>query len=837
MNLFRNKFFPLFPLLFAGLCAAGGEDAWTRENAVCRLKLLWPKSGEESCLAFDRYCFPGDPAGDAAAFSPSGRRIPLARGAVNDVLIFPARDAAQYPEEYFYLYLGEGVESPRPGEQGESAYAPSGERTALKLEGVFSRQGGNFREYLQQRHQALERNLVRNHEDFQRNLRTFFMEGMMSPDFLCKPFFYGWWDVNRYATEQSQRPVTRMLYRSRALQRPARWRIFHNVYPMRVFFYRPLHTTSRFRATVQRYIGGRERVFRLWKEAKEADPDEVLFPVLVKSFEEEKNGGRPRRRHLSESIPKVSLAPRELDLWGNLAIRFSGKLLIDESGLYEFEVMGNTLWQFDVGGETLARGVYEPEMPPGMVTRFSRNLSRGTYPFSFYCSRNNDTEDVHVRIRTGSGDWENLDMRYFTLAVPLEVEAVEMRSGGEFPVVTRKELGTVFTGKTSAFRLTEFSADGELYWEESVPGGEEKIPLSEQGSAAVAVRREQSWHLTDGRGNRVVPSSPRTELFMTVERPGAKPESTFPATLYDDEGFTLSAALYSQLPFDLDIRAEGKFTPLNGGPENFNRAMLLPGRRRSEGGIRFSESGELKMDFPMHAGMIGDGFDFAFRFYLPGMELGRLSGRILPASQLPEKLGYRGSHLTDGEGTCLALIMHRPRLAEKREWELLRLVKERDPAPRELLIVGGEKQLTDGQLEEFSRKYGVGVRRRNWPARDPAGRSRLLRGLAELLPEFKKTVADTVILVPPEGDMCNLPAELNARYLALALEIMESNPAVRRILLAPPAPGEDPRARLWEEEWELRIRRLAREYGVELLELNAASDPAELLTRKLNLGN
>ncbi len=819
--------FPLFQV-------SGEEDSWKRDKAVCRLKLFWPPAAEESCLPLDRYSFPFNPADGAAAFSPSGRRIPFFRSEKSQALIFPARDREKYPEDCFYLYLGENLEDPLPGEAGEKDYHPAEDRSALKLEGVYSRQSGNMLEYRQQTHQNLQRNLTRSYEDLQRNLSNFFIYDFISPSFLCRPVFNGWWDITRYAAEQCQRPVSKFLYNARGLNRSTRWRLT-NIYPMRIFFYRPDNRRYQMRNIPQRYINTKKNLLKRWDNALAATEDEVLYPALKASFEDDKSGRR-RRRHLSEKIPKVSLAPRELDLWGNLAIRFSGKLFIQESGLYEFEVSGNTLWMLEIDGKTLGKGLSNPELPPDSASHFSCNLARGTYAFNFYCSRSDDTEDIHVRIRTGAGPWESLDTRYFIPAPPLEAASLELRSGEPFPIVRRKELGTVFTGKTKSFRLTEFTADGELYWAgigDDDRGG--KITLAEQRIGAVPAGGEADWGLADRRGNVITPSASGNELFMSVQKIGGNGELVFPQTLYDDEKFDITAALYSQLPFDLDIRVDGEFSPLKDGPESFRRGCLLPGRRRVGRSLRFAESGELKLNFPFDAGKIDRVLDMSFRFYLPGLELSRLSGRIMPVSMLPDKLGYEGLHLTDADGVKLTPVMHRPSLSEQREWELLRVIMERNFIPREIVFIGGEPQIPDAELDALEDKYKLVINRLRWPERDHAGRSRLLRGVAELLPELKNLTADTVVLVPPEGDMANLPAELNARYIALMLEVLGQNMKVKRVLLAPPAPGLRPDEELWTKDWDLRLRRLAREYGIEFLELNAAPDPLKLLEEKCHL--
>jgi hypothetical protein len=105
----------------------------------------------------------------------------------------------------------------------------------------------------------------------------------------------------------------------------------------------------------------------------------------------------------------------------------------------------------------------------------------------------------------------------------------------------------------------------------------------------------------------------------------------------------------------------------------------------------------------------------------------------------------------------------------------------------------------------------------NWNRKSPTIPCR--QSLTELIPLIRKNKADTVLVVPPVEDARRgISVRMRQRVLSAIMQLLRSNPEVRRIYIATPLPLLI--SRNTEPEMEKAIKKLARDYGAELINLN-----------------
>ena len=167
-------------------------------------------------------------------------------------------------------------------------------------------------------------------------------------------------------------------------------------------------------------------------------------------------------------------------------------------------------------------------------------------------------------------------------------------------------------------------------------------------------------------------------------------------------------------------------------------------------------------------------------------------------------------------------MLHRPKLSDIRNWELPRKIGDELVPCRKLLMIaesidgfaataGEQLQIKENQTIEF-----VPFRDSEVPLRD---------NLPELLDRIGSSTADHAILfLPCLYHMGTIEPWMRDRYIAAILEKLRRNRKLHAIYLipAPVRPGEEEAQR----ELQKSLRRLAREYDVQLLEPAAGESPA-----------
>ena len=502
---------------------------------------------------------------------------------------------------------------------------------------------------------------------------------------------------------------------------------------------------------------------------------------------------------------EVQLLLRPPETPEHYSARFSGFLDVPADGEYEFELLSNSLAILRIDGtQLLERRLANGSQPPTVRTA-KVALKKGGVPFELFYRLNSGTGRLTVRMRpAGKGEFQLLAAENFTPArteTPFELSG---RDGRSYPLIARRGHYMLYTGKRDFTPVEGFRFQTPASRIEWRTGEGEFHPASEFPPMTV-LSRDPEKRL----GFRFA-GQPETELPVLYSdyrsdlvelRPDLALRLWAPAAIYEDEELPVTMETVSRLPFGLE--AELDIASARGGREL--RLVRLPGKAderfdRSAADVSHKEEVTLLPETLREEEML----EVALR--VGGFEFDR---KRISVARVSSGTGF-GALAELGD---IVLILHRMTLGDIREWELERKIGEELLTGRKLLLIaesaaGAEKQARN-RLE--AKKLEL-----EFLAYDDS-ETPLESSLFRLLDRIGASTADRAVLVLPSlRRLGSLEPWVRDRYVAALLERLKANRNLRSICLAPGPrrPGEE------KEAGELlqSLRRLAREYGVRLLE-------------------
>ena len=510
---------------------------------------------------------------------------------------------------------------------------------------------------------------------------------------------------------------------------------------------------------------------------------------------------------------EVQLVVRPPETSEHYSARFSGFLEVPEEGEYEFRLLSNSLALLKLDGKVIARRVNANGFQPAETVTVKQSLKKGSVPFELFYRLNSGYSQMTLHMRPAEkGEFRLLAAEHFTPARPATPTGLENQKGVSYPLLSRRGHYLIYTDKQSSIPLENFdfmTSQDELEWQ---LGDSPWRPLDELSTAVIPGNTPEtalSFRRIGQPETRlpVLNSDYRADLVEL--RPDLQLRLWAPEIIYDDETLSISAETISRLPLEveaqLDIAVDGKAQELRRvrlpakPDERFNRAaadvyrkdtITLPARR-----LKKTESVDIRLD-------------------IENFQFDRKRLRVLPVAA--EDLARQ----TDADNTVL--VLHRPKLSDIRNWELPRKIGDELVPCRKLLMIaesidsfaaiaGEQLQIKENQTIEF-----VPFRDSEVPLRD---------NLPELLDRIGSSTADHAILfLPCLYHMGTIEPWMRDRYIAAILEKLRRNRKLHAIYLipAPVRPGEEEAQR----ELQKSLRRLAREYDVQLLEPAAGEPPA-----------
>lgn len=515
---------------------------------------------------------------------------------------------------------------------------------------------------------------------------------------------------------------------------------------------------------------------------------------------------------------EVQLLVRPPETQEHYSARFSGFLEVPADGEYEFELMSNSLAVMRLNGQILIRrtDANGSQPPTREVARIS--LKKGSVPFDLFYRLNSGYGQLTARMRpAGTGEFELLAAEHFTPAragIPKELADREKRN---YPLLARRSHYLLYTGKRESTPIESFqfqTPPEQLEWR---LGEGACRPISELPPTVVLPdepEKQLSFRLKERPETELPVLRPDYRADLVELRPDLSLRLWAPAVVYEDETLSVMAETVSRLPFEVEAElavrldgadAEKRTIRLAGKPdERFNRAAAdiyrkdaieLPPSPPKEGAPK-----ERVLD----AELAITGFTFDRR---------RLT--IVPVAS-----GRNFEELAGEDGAVL--VLRRPKLSDIRNWELPRKIGEELIPYRRLLVIG---EAADGAAETASEAFKAQKQTVEFVPYDDS-ENPLESSLFRLLDRIAASDADRAVLILPcLRHMGTLEPWMRDRYIAVLLEKLRANRKLHAVYLSPsPAASgeEDAMGGLLDS-----LRRLAREYDVQLLEpLPASPAPA-----------
>ncbi|MEI8247035.1 MAG: PA14 domain-containing protein [Lentisphaerota bacterium] len=504
------------------------------------------------------------------------------------------------------------------------------------------------------------------------------------------------------------------------------------------------------------------------------------------------------------------------DMKNNFAAGINGTLLIPADGDYEFAVNTSSSTLLLIDDKIEINWYGEHERSPGWEKTAKVNLKRGMHSFKFYYQKN-------LAITFAACAWEKPGDREFTIIQddnfspgwPCVVESCTGRNGKNYPLVTKTGSCILFTGKREKCLWEKFTvtdgAHGGCSWDVNgqIFSGKNIDLIFKDGEEdrIMLVPEDKNWspmrlgRLDDGR-----------------EKPFSRPDLALklwtPDFIFDDETLDLFVEVNSKLPFAVECYLDTVASPANSMFVNGREKISLPGKPVSEQN-RFIPDSVSKKQIVLKGEELKQKTEAAFNLKLPNMPFDSKRIKFIKVPDLPPMV-TGASELHDSSGDIIIPVIHRPELSEIRKWELPATVMNRLAGTSKLLVVADDfacgSNTFSAMLQELLSQEEIELEFIPWRN---SGNNRLLENFASTLPFILKSDADAAIIIPPVRELHDgIPVRNQYRMLAALISAFKG----RNLMLATPFPPVNPTPQ--EEELSNEVKRLAREYGAAVLDLN-----------------
>jgi hypothetical protein len=522
----------------------------------------------------------------------------------------------------------------------------------------------------------------------------------------------------------------------------------------------------------------------------------------------------------NEPVSEIYLKTMPFGRRNHFATCYYGKLMIPQDGEYEFAFNSSSAVFLMVGDKLVYSLIKEHEPEKNWSKALSLKLKRGLHDFKLYYHKNRQlTFFAAGWRRKGDELFETISEEAFAPGWPCRIITCENSSGSKFPIVKKLSAYELFTGKQTKRVLQRFEviSNGNFVWEDKGAvkgqGKTTEVVFPEKGNSEIAVKQEQGT-LADLKLH--TPEEPRIlthlspELYLKIWRP------TF---IFEDEFLDLYVEAVSELPFEahcmFDVQTNGPNSIFPENPEFIHLPRTFAG-----GAAKYAPASTKKYRFELRGDELSDGLQTIFSVSMPGLVFDKRSINFIPLEDC-ESLVETGKGLCDKQGNMVVPVLKRPGLADLRSWSLPELLSRNFEPIQEVLVIaddyGRHGNTFSENLKQNLKSREIKTHFYNWNRKSPTIPCR--QSLTELIPLIRKNKADTVLVVPPVEDARRgISVRMRQRVLSAIMQLLRSNPEVRRIYIATPLPLLI--SRNTEPEMEKAIKKLARDYGAELINLN-----------------
>ncbi len=513
------------------------------------------------------------------------------------------------------------------------------------------------------------------------------------------------------------------------------------------------------------------------------------------------------------------------DMAVNFAVRFKGLLYVSSPGSYTFAVNSTSSTLLKIGDSFVLGWDDVHEKTAGWEKTADVSLSRGLHQLEFFFQHNDGKPFAAAAWKPeGAGEFRIISAEDFAPHGMLaRVTEFVDRRGAAYPAVMYSAVG---------YLLHE---GGRRQWESLdssfVPGGAEKLVWTMNGVPVARGRRVDTM-FAEHEVPRITAKSEDggfSEFPLSLPRPFKASQELDPLVtisfrtpdmIFDDETLEMSVDAFSELPDEISLAMKISASRDNGMFRNGIESLILPPKNPFEK-HKYDMPEVVKKSFRLAGAELKDGLDVIFNFNLPPMNFEKASFRFMP---LQKCHGVRESRtgFQDTDGRRVAIVLHRPDLAELRSWSIVDSAVDKFSWIRKVLVIcedfGADRNTFWKRLAAKFADRGIMVEFLPWK-RDSEGQP-FRESLASFMDKIRASDADRAVIVPPSVDLWRgYPIRTQERVLAAAVMLIHENKNFRTVSLCSPFPSFF--ASPSEEEIANATKKIAREFGTEFIDVNS----------------
>ncbi len=535
--------------------------------------------------------------------------------------------------------------------------------------------------------------------------------------------------------------------------------------------------------------------------------------------------GRNWKRRLAgiKAVASTNLAPIPFQRRNSYAACFFGTLPITKqnAGEYTFAVQGSSSCFIRIDDKFVIKWFGEHATHDSWEHSGKIKLEPGLHKFEFYYHKNRvPTYAVAAWKKPGSENWEIIDEKSFAPGYAMIATSLTGSDDKNYPLVERDNNFKLFTGKDISRRVESCTvkSTGSFIWElnsrKSATGKHAQFILQNDNSDKIVLK--------DAAGNyadMTVIFPPRNREDEDIE-PEMALNLWLPELLYDDETLNMYVEAVSYLPFKTDailktaVDGKNQSKAADSIFSTGSRTIQLEARSKVSA-AKFQPAGMFKEKISLDGAKLKSGATVKYELLLPGLIFSRRQVKFIPLEQCSGlRSGENG--LIDDNGNQVVPILHRPTLAELRKWSLPEIISEQlMPTGKVLVIAESDYGLKDA----FEQRFGENQADLKFVEREPDDIMSARKTLTDIIALNGKSDCDTAVIIPSINDsQLGLPIRNRKRYLAALIQTLRANPAIKRIMLCTPIPSLN--ASEYDEEFIKAIRKLSREYSIDMIDLN-----------------
>lgn len=754
-------------------------NIWHDKKASYKLTLTLPKVSTNNFAAFlhSQILLPVSFDTGIKAFNLNGKEIPVFYDASKRSILIKGTNK----EEEILLYMGY---MPK-----DSFIVPTVDKAAnahlLTLEEVsWWRTAPNFLTFLTDKIKRLKTSNKSSYESFQKQI-NFYKNGIFilpsSQRIQMKNHF---WEIPSRVIANKNYPYRKELYNSRILA--SEWRIMQSdnlrtLFPDKYLYkYRFINETSNFIRRTNQYK-------KDWQKHVTTDRVNAVFGQIQKDFIK-------RNKQEAHYPEQISLITREWDLGGIPVLCYQGNFYSSTPKTYTLKVVTNSLWFLELNGKIVAQHEFDPRTAQDMEKKHTSiqnfSIPAGLTPFKFYYYRNNSTMNLDVKIKEPNGNFTELTEHLLASAIPAKVKQIENISGSLYPIIPRKRLHTIMTGKQSYLYLENLSFPNNTKFSYK----NNPLTLSSITPTVLTSYWNKDFSFTyQGKTYNLPAVSQFGKPAITQVVIDFNLE-TYPVKYLDEAvsfNIKIENSLNSTLPLQFNVKV---FDLQKNLLFNETKEIISPlGNKLIYYQIPHSLSSKLPSNFTIKTELFIFGFSFGKKYltYLNSQNLNQ------------ETTLSNNRFISKKDNSSVILNMKRMKLSHLRTWQLAKL----------LSFLRSDKTLVLGDIDDdnFIKSLTNNQDFTNLKF-EPFGihmQSGLLNTLTILNDTLEKNKYTNIIIFPPLNEIPYLGKELFYKYLSCIYEIANNSSATKKIQLVIPSNAS--------LEYENIFIKQAREYGLEII--------------------